>query len=50
MSEAADTSEPLIVVCDSNVLYPIVMTDLIISLGSAPVRCRPPAQCWRSTG
>ena len=32
MNEAA---APLVVVCDANVLYSIVMTDLILSLGSA---------------
>lgn len=30
-----ETAEPAVVVCDANVLYSIVMTDLIISLGSA---------------
>ncbi len=35
MSEAADKSDSPIVVCDANVLYPIVMTDLILSLGNA---------------
>lgn len=34
MNEAADKSDSLIV-CDANVLYPIVMTDLILSLRSA---------------
>jgi hypothetical protein len=29
-----ETAEPAVVVCDANVLYSIVMTDLIISLGS----------------
>jgi predicted nucleic acid-binding protein len=35
MSDAADDPESLIVLCDANVLYSIVMTDLILSLGSA---------------
>jgi hypothetical protein len=35
MSDAAERAEPAVVVCDANVLYSIVMTDLIISLGSA---------------
>jgi len=35
MNEAARRAEPVVVVCDANVLYSIVMTDLIISLGSA---------------
>ncbi|MDX2030372.1 MAG: PIN domain-containing protein [Blastocatellia bacterium] len=30
-----DAAEPAVVVCDANVLYSIVMTDLILSLGSA---------------
>jgi hypothetical protein len=30
-----ETAEPAVVVCDANVLYSIVMTDLIISLGNA---------------
>jgi hypothetical protein len=28
-----ETAEPAVVICDANVLYSIVMTDLIISLG-----------------
>jgi hypothetical protein len=32
MSEAADDPESLIVLCDENVLYSIVLTDLILSL------------------
>jgi predicted nucleic acid-binding protein len=35
MSEAAGDPESLTVLCDANVLYSIVMTDLILSLGSA---------------
>lgn len=35
MSEAADKSDSPIVVCDANVLYSIVMMDLILSLGGA---------------
>ncbi len=35
MNEIAERAEPAVVVCDANVLYSIVMTDLIISLGSA---------------
>ncbi len=32
MNETAEQAKPAVVVCDANVLYSIVMTDLIISL------------------
>ena len=35
MSEAAGTTDNPLVVCDANVLYSIVTTDLILSLGVA---------------
>jgi predicted nucleic acid-binding protein len=37
MSEATDKSDSPLVVCDSKVLYPIVIADLILSLGTAEV-------------